>query len=149
MLGSFVQLHQNSNHAMNGSTVDAAGTLQTGFIDVKGCSRVRIAAYVGTTTSTTAFTVTQATDAAGTDEKAAESDGQLGDTAVAASDLPFTATDDGETHYYDIPLDSADLDGDNGFAFISVTGTVTGGTSQDMAIDVIAYPRALTDEYGS
>jgi hypothetical protein len=139
-----IPLDAQVREKLNGSTVAASATLQTGWVDVRGCSRVRIEAYVGATTSTTAFTVTQATSAAGAGEKAANSAGQLGATLIAASDLPFADDDDTELHVYDIMLAEADMDVDNGFYFISAIGTVTGGTSQDMAIHLMAYPIPYT-----
>jgi hypothetical protein len=135
-----IEIERIINESIVGGTVAGAADLTSGYIDVQGCSRVQIRAWVGTTTSTTAFTVLQATSDVGAGSKVATALGQLGAAAIAASDLPFAADDDGQEHTYDIELAEADLDGANGFHFIAVHGDVTGGTTQAMAMSIKAYP---------
>jgi hypothetical protein len=105
-------------------THDGTATVQTGYIDVRKCSRVELLGNLGAT-GTAAFTVLQATTSGGAGEKVATATGILDAADVVTGGLTYSAASGIKT--YDVELSDTDLDVDNGFYFISLLCTLTVG----------------------
>jgi len=114
-------------------SVAAAGSASSGWVSVAQVKWAKVLALVGAGGGTLAVKLEQATDSSGTSAKDLITAANLGITALDGTAKAAQA--DG-----DIP---ENIDVDNSFAYVRVTGTVTGGSGTIVSISLELGPQAF------